>query len=117
MLSAGRGIVIHRESCSNITGLKKHPDKYIFVQWAEYVEGEFQVELKIDVLNKRGVLAVIANALSDCEANIDNVNVEEKDSQYTALLFLIRIKGRKHLARILRRIRSIHVVTRVQRLK
>ncbi len=117
ILSAGRGIIIHRESCNNITGLKKHPDKYVFVQWAESVEGDFQAELKIDVLNKRGVLAILANALSDCEANIDNVNVEEKDGQYISLLFLIRIRSREHLARILSRMRSIHVVTRVQRIR
>lgn len=117
LLSAGRGIVIHREDCSHIAGLKKHPDKYIHVQWADEVEGEFQIELKIDALEQRGVLATIANALSDCEANIDNVNVEDKHSQYTVLLFLLRIKSRRHLARILRRLRAIHVVTRVQRVK
>lgn len=115
VLSAGRGIIVHRESCLHIAAVKKHPDKYVFVQWAENVAGDFQMELKIDVQNKRGVLAVLANALSDCEANIDNVNVEEKDAQYISLLFLLRIKSRKHLARILSRIRSIQLVTRVQR--
>ena len=117
ILSAGRGIVIHRNNCSNVLGLKKHPDKYVFVQWANSVEGDFQVEVKIEVLNKRGVLAILANALSDCEANIDNVNVEEKDEQYTSLLFIIYIKSRKHLARILSRLRSIQSVTKVQRVK
>ena len=117
LLSAGRGIIIHRDGCNDINGIKKHHDKYVYVQWAEEVVGEFQLQLRIDVLNKRGVLAMLANALSDCEANIDNVNVEGKDNQYTSLLFLLRIKSRKHLARILSRMRSIHVVTRVYRVK
>ena len=116
-LSAGRGMVIHRENCNNVTEVRRYPEKYVFVQWADEVEGEFQVELRVDVLNKRGVLATLANALSDCDANIENVHVDERDSRHNALLFLVHIANRTHLAQILRRIRSISIVTRVSRVK
>lgn len=116
-LSSGRGMVIHREHCNNIHELRRNPEKYIHVQWADEVEGEFQVELRVDVLNERGALATIANALSDCDANIENVYVDERDSRHNALMFLVQILDRNHLARTLKRIRSIGVVTRVSRVK
>jgi GTP diphosphokinase / guanosine-3',5'-bis(diphosphate) 3'-diphosphatase len=116
-LSAGRGMVIHRENCKNVSEVKRYPEKHVFVQWAENVEGEFQVEMRIDVLNKRGVLAILANALSDCDANIENVHVDESDVRHNALLFLIHIKDRQHLAQIIRRVRAISIVTRISRVK
>ena len=42
-LSSGRGIVIHRESCKNISEIHRFPEKYIYVKWGETVEGEFLV--------------------------------------------------------------------------
>lgn len=116
-LSAGRGMVIHRDNCNNVSEVRRYPEKYVFVQWAEEVIGEFAVDIRIDVLNKRGVLATIANALSDCNANIENVHVDERDDRHNALVFLCHIKDRKHLAQIIRRIRSISVVIRVSRVK
>lgn len=116
-LSAGRGMIIHREICKNVSEVKRNPEKYVFVQWAEDVEGEFQVELRVDVLNKRGVLATVASAISDCEANIENVHVDERDSRHNALHFLVHIQDRSHLAQVLRRIRSISIVTRVSRIR
>lgn len=116
-LSAGRGMVIHRENCTNVSEVRRFPEKYVFVQWADEVIGEFAVDIRIDVLNKRGVLATLANALSDCNANIENVHVEERDDRHNALIFLCHIKDRKHLAQIIRRVRSISVVIRVSRVK
>jgi guanosine-3',5'-bis(diphosphate) 3'-pyrophosphohydrolase len=116
-LSAGRGMVIHRDNCNNVAEVRRYPEKYVFVQWADEVIGEFAVNLRVDVLNKRGVLAILANALSDCNANIENVHVEERDERHSALIFLVLIKDRKHLAQIIRRIRSISVVIKVSRVK
>ncbi|MBT6206407.1 MAG: ACT domain-containing protein, partial [Francisellaceae bacterium] len=114
-LSSGRGMVIHRENCRNVGEVRRNPEKYVFVQWADTVEGEFLVELRVDVLNKKGVLATIANALSDCDANIENVYVDERDPHHNTLIFLITVFDRKHLARAFRRVRSISLVTRVSR--
>lgn len=116
-LSAGRGMVIHRENCNNVSEVRRYPEKYVFVQWADEVIGEFAVDIRVDVLNKRGVLATLANAMSDCNANIENVHVDERDDNHNALIFLCHIKDRGHLAQIIRRIRSISIVIRVSRVK
>lgn len=116
-LSAGRGIVVHREGCKNVSDMHKYPEKYIYVQWFDTVEGEFQTELKVDVLNQRGVLALLANIFSDCDANIENIHIDERDSRHNVVTFLVSIKNRTHLARVIRRLREINIVTRVGRNK
>ena len=114
-LSAGRGIVVHRESCKNVSEISTAPEKYIFIQWADQVEGEFEVELRVDVLSRRGVLAILANALAENDANIQNVHIDERDSRHNTITFLLSIRDRNHLAKIIRRLRGVEVVTRVIR--
>ncbi len=114
-ISAGRGIVIHTHNCNNLNEFKKNPDKWIDVRWADGVEGEFPVELRVDVANRRGVLATVAAAISELEANIENVDMEERDGRHSALLFTISVRNRDHLAAIMRRIRGIESVVRIVR--
>lgn len=116
-LSSGRGIVIHRENCNNVAEMYKNPEKYLFVQWSDSVEGEYQVELRVDVINKRGALAMLANVISDGEANIDNVHVDERDSRHNTITFLVNVQGRSHLAKIFKRLKEVEGVTRVVRVK
>lgn len=114
-LTAGRGMLVHRDICKHVAGMRHTPDQYIFLQWADKVVGEFYVELQVEALNKRGILAIVANILSAHEANIENVHVDERNSRNT-LVFLIQVHNRVHLARIIRQLRTLEMVTRVTRI-
>jgi guanosine-3',5'-bis(diphosphate) 3'-pyrophosphohydrolase len=114
-VSAGRGVVIHVEDCKNIADYRNKPEKWIDVEWEENVIGEFPVELRLLVVNQRGVLATIAAAISDLDANIENVVMDERDGQHSQLTITVAVKNRKHLARIIKRLRSLSNVVRIAR--
>jgi (p)ppGpp synthase/HD superfamily hydrolase len=114
-VSAGRGIVIHTETCKNVAEYRNKPEKWIDVQWENNVEGDFPVELRLMVQNKRGVLATIAAAISEMKANIENVNMEERDGMHTSLNIMVSVHDRAHLAGIMRRLRSVEMVNRINR--
>ncbi|MGW8248356.1 MAG: RelA/SpoT family protein [Acidiferrobacterales bacterium] len=116
-LSAGRGIVVHTEDCPNVAEYKKHPERWIDVQWEKQIDATFPVNLRIDTRNQRGVLANVASAISELEANIDSVSFEERDGQSTSMYFVIEVKDRDHLARVLRAIRIKDTVVRATRTK
>ncbi|MEO6697454.1 MAG: bifunctional GTP diphosphokinase/guanosine-3',5'-bis pyrophosphate 3'-pyrophosphohydrolase [Gammaproteobacteria bacterium] len=116
-VSAGRGIVIHTKSCKNISEYRKHPEKWLDVQWAEKIESEFPVEIRVEVANQRGVLATVAASIAKLGANIENVSIEEHDGMYTAITFTLAVHDRVHLARIMRRLRALPVVVRISRVK
>ena len=67
--------------------------------------------------NQRGVLAKVAATLSDMEANIENVSIEERDGMHSALSFTVDVRDRRHLARVMKRLRSMEMVVRIYRLK
>lgn len=116
-LSAGRGIVIHTEDCPNVAKYRKHPEQWIDVRWEQNIDGVFPVAIRVEVRNNRGVLASVAAAIAEQEANIDTVSFDDRDSRYTTMDFTVEVKNRVHLASIMRRIRALDTVVRINRKK
>jgi GTP diphosphokinase / guanosine-3',5'-bis(diphosphate) 3'-diphosphatase len=114
-LSTGRGVVIHRESCLNVEDYRKHPEKWLPVSWQAAPERHFSSQIRIFVVNRTGVLAAVAAAIASTEANIDHVSIDEGDSDAAILTFELKVRDRRHLARIVRLIRRMPDVTRVAR--
>lgn len=114
---AGSGIAVHRESCpmAKKIGERSASQELIYLGWAENVEGEFWTDITVEVANQRGVLAVLASAISDAEANIGNINVDQRDGRHNDVNFLISVRNRAHLARVLRRVRVHKVVSKISR--
>jgi len=114
-INAGSGIVIHTANCQRMN--HNQPDKLVPVQWDSVIEGEFSVDICVEVENKRGVLAKIANALDNMKCNIISVNSNEKENNFNVLRFTIGVKNRVHLAEIIRHLRCIDITTRIYRVK
>ncbi|OOG38033.1 bifunctional GTP diphosphokinase/guanosine-3',5'-bis(diphosphate) 3'-diphosphatase [Rhodanobacter sp. C06] len=114
-LSPGKGIVVHREECPNVAELRKSPERCVAIEWDHDVQGDYRAELRIEVINRPGVLATIAAAIAAADSNIDNVEYAERDLAAATLLFAIEVKNRKHLADVIRRVRRTGVVSGVYR--
>ncbi len=117
MLSKGRGLVIHQEACKNIDKDRFQSDRFIDVKWAENLKGEFPCKINLNVRNERGVLARLATITSDESANIEHVEVEDRDGTSTTIAFTIAVQSRVHLARIMRRLRRVKAVMRIWRVQ
>jgi guanosine-3',5'-bis(diphosphate) 3'-pyrophosphohydrolase len=116
-VSPGRGLVVHVETCPNIRGYQKEPDKYMAVQWSDEHEQEFITELQIDMQNSQGALAALTNVISRTGSNIHGISTEEKDGRLYAVNLSLTTKDRVHLAGIVRKIRVMPQVLRVRRRK
>jgi RelA/SpoT family (p)ppGpp synthetase len=114
-LSTGRGVVIHRENCVNVEDYRKHPEKWLPVTWQAASDRLFSSEIRVYVVNRTGMLAAVAAAIANLETNIDRVAIEEHGSDAVILTFELRVRDRKHLARIVRVIRRMPDVVRVTR--
>ena len=116
LFSPGKGIVIHRQECHNLGDFQRQKDKWLDVEWASQPGGDFSTEIRIEVSNRRGVLATVAAAIAEMGSNIENVQSRDKDGTSTTLDFLLTVHGRVHLARIIRRLRAIALVMRIYRI-
>ena len=114
-LSAGRGVMIHRQNCGNLAEYRKQPDKWLSVAWEGTHGRLFSSEIALEINNRVGVLAAVASAIAGTETNVDQVSLEERDTTISSLKFQVQVRDRKHLARILRTIRRMPDVRRVTR--
>lgn len=117
VLQSGYGIVVHRDQCPAVNQLRNKSHNLLALRWDDNVVGEFNVGVTVEVANQRGVLASLASAISDAEANIGNINVDPRDGRYNTVVFSISVRDRVHLARVLRRIRANNVVLKLYRSK
>ena len=118
-LSTGRGLVIHAESCHNLQDMRENEniDKLVNLRWAEDIEGEFSAELRIELENHRGVIAVLATKINSMNVNIEKISTEDKDHQFSYVTLQMSVHNRVHLARIMKRIRTIPTVRKVTRVR
>ena len=114
-LSTGRGVVVHRESCGNLSGYRKQPDKWISLAWEKGLDRLFSSEIRVEVANRMGVLAAVAASIAGTETNIDHVSLVERDVDTSSLIFELQVRDRKHLARVMRTIRNMPDVLKVVR--
>jgi RelA/SpoT family (p)ppGpp synthetase len=114
-LSAGRGLMIHREGCGNLAEFRKQPDKWIPVQWEDRIDRTFLVEIRAEVHNKLGVLAAVAANISSTETNIEHVSVVERDGDISSITFLLQVRDDTHLERVMRSMRAMPDVLSVSR--
>jgi len=117
-INKGKGLVIHTHDCPSIRKFRVDPDKWLDVEWDPETKRLFKVNLKLAVANQPGVLAKIAAGIADAGSNIDNVGMEESDdSVYTNMNFTVQVRDRAHLAMLMRGLRKIQEVVRINRAK
>ncbi|MEE4184588.1 MAG: bifunctional (p)ppGpp synthetase/guanosine-3',5'-bis(diphosphate) 3'-pyrophosphohydrolase [Gammaproteobacteria bacterium] len=114
-LSAGRGVVIHRDECGNLGQFAKVPGKWLAVEWEAGTSGEFEVELRVETPNRPGTLAEVATLIAAAGSNIAQVSVSEDDDDYAEMTFLILVSDRRHLARVMRSVRSMPDLKKITR--
>ncbi len=116
VFSPGKGIVVHRQGCPNLGEFRKQGENWMDVRWMDEIEGEFTTEVGVEVGSKRGVLATVAAAFAGMESNIENLVIEERDGLSSTMEFTISVRNRKHLARIIKSLRSLPEVMRITRM-
>ncbi|MEE3664397.1 bifunctional GTP diphosphokinase/guanosine-3',5'-bis pyrophosphate 3'-pyrophosphohydrolase [Brenneria sp. g21c3] len=114
-VSPGKGLVIHHESCRNIRGYQKEPEKFMAVEWDKVTEQEFIAEIKVDMFNHQGALANLAAAINAANSNIQSINTEEKDGRVYSAFIRLTTLDRVHLANVMRKIRVMPDVIKVNR--
>lgn len=114
-ISSGGGFILHSQDCKNIADHSTKLDKYVPVQWEKNVEGVFRVELKVEVMNRHGVLAKVTNLIAEEGVNIVNVSIDAMDGSTNLLSFAIDLEGRLQLANLIRKIRLFDFVIKVSR--
>lgn len=116
-ISSGRGLVVHRTDCRNIGYLRDNPEKTIYLEWSDPQsnEEEFVVGLFLEVESQRGIIANLATAAASVGANLLKIDSGERDGQLFSVQMELTVYNRVHLARVIRKLRSLRSVNHINR--
>jgi len=112
----GQGLLVHLRDCVTLRKQRVEADQLVDVEWAPDVNGVFDAGVRLLVTDRRGMLADLATAIADAGGNIDNVSMERPDGgSVLAMFFSVQVRDRRHLADVMRALRRVPGVRRVQR--
>ena len=118
-LGRGEGLVIHTVECSVGKRLfDRDSEHWMGVDWAEQPTRSFATVVTLLVNNGKGVLARVAQAVSEAEADITHIEMgNEPAAETTELQLLLSVRDRLHLAEVMRTLKRSPAVLRVARVK
>jgi len=116
-LRRDQGLIVHTIDCGGAKRLRgKEPDRWIAVQWGNELNRRFDCRIKLLINNEKGILARVAAEIGESDANISYVGMDEDDEHVmTQLRFTIQVEDRVHVAHLIRNLRRVNGVTRVER--
>jgi GTP diphosphokinase / guanosine-3',5'-bis(diphosphate) 3'-diphosphatase len=111
----GQGLIVHLRDCATLRKQRIDGSELVDVEWASDAEGVFDCGVRVLVADRRGLLAELATAVGDADANIDTVSMERPDGGDVAMFFGVQVRDRRHLANVMRALHRIPDVRRVHR--
>ncbi len=116
LLNAGHGLTVHLQRCKYAARLiKKNPERAISIQWEKQTNGFFKTDIYIETINQHGVLALLTHNIAKADANIENIKVESRDRKHSIIHFTLSVLNRKHLAKVIRFLRTIQNTIKITR--
>jgi GTP pyrophosphokinase len=117
-VTRGRGVSIHRGDCPNLLFLVNEPERRLEIDWQEVAGERFTVRLVLDGVDRRGLYADVAAAVSATGTDIRSLELKTADQKVTGAA-LVEVENLAHLEKIMkamRRVKGISSVTRRERL-
>jgi guanosine-3',5'-bis(diphosphate) 3'-pyrophosphohydrolase len=114
-VTRGRGVAVHSKSCPNVQNLLYQVERRIDVEWGGAAGSIYPVNLQIRAQDRPGMLADITSVISETGSNIRTLE-SHPDNLHARIDLTLEITDRKHLERIMSKIRKISGIFGVERL-
>ncbi len=115
LLTTTKGLVMHRFDCGNLIHAKQKNEQWLEINWQPDGNEGFEVLIKVQLENRRGMLASIANVIAKIGINIEHLEVEEQGHSMKALNLVIAVSNAGKLDEVLYAIKSLEFVHSVKR--
>ena len=117
-ITRGRGVTIHMTDCPNVSVMDYEPERRVEVEWDAETEGQHTVELHLETVDAKGLLAQISGVIAESDANIVHMHADTRPEGEGATIRLgIQIHDLSHLERVLRALNGIQGVLKAERMK
>jgi len=114
-ITRGRGVTVHTTDCPFV--LSMEPDRRIDVAWNRGQKAALPVKIMVICRDEKGILANIATAITNCEANISSASIHSTLDKKGENIFEVDVTDLDHLKRVFASIMKVKGVLKVERMK
>ncbi len=116
-VTKARGISVHRADCPNITNLsEENKGRLIRVAWGDNSAEYYRVPVRMEALDRVGLLRDIAILVADEKVNMGEFRTLPAGQRGVILiLFTVEVTGLEQLARVLNKLHSVRSIVDVRR--
>jgi len=112
-ITRGRGITVHRRSCSYIT--TEDPGRLIPVEWEGNTNETHEIEFSVVCDDRPGMLNSITTVLGSLEINISKLKATALTNGSSVCVFRVMVKNLGELENLFKRITGLSGVEKVER--
>ena len=114
-ISRGRGLIVHRLSCSNLSSLSESSGRIVSVNWDTKKNISFKAKIHITCIDSAGVLNKIADIFSKNKVNIVDVKTDVTEGGLANIWIICKIGDLSQLEMIMKAILKLRNVDSVER--
>ncbi len=112
-ITRGRGLTVHAKKCPQV--LASDPDRRVDIEWDMQRKTTRPVKIQVVCSDQKGMLVGISGAITNADADICSASVHARGEKKGTNLFEIDVENLEHLNRVIREIKKVKGVIRVER--
>lgn len=118
VMTTGQGVTIHTTDCKSLSNFAENPERLLEVSWGEGANIDTYVaSIKLTMTHEAGSLATIANCISNFKANINNLQITNRQKEFFELIVDVIVKGESQLDKILQSLHTEECIQSAKRYK
>ena len=119
ILTAGKGVTVHTIDCETLEQFNDTPERWLDVTWdANADPSQFHVgRIETVLSNTPGSLSRLTTVIADNQANISNLKITDRSTDFYEFLIDIEVKDLTHLTAIIAALRAEPTINSVERVR
>ncbi|PIE26594.1 MAG: GTP pyrophosphokinase [Micrococcales bacterium] len=106
-ITKGAGVSVHRRDCTNVDDLLNRPERIVEVEWSVGAASVFLVQIKVEALDRAGLLADISSVLAEHHLSILSASMTTSRDRVATSKYTFEMGDANHLEHVLRAIRGV----------
>ena len=113
-VTRGKGVTVHRANCPSVLS-ERDIERLIDVEWESVDQQTYPITVRIDALDRPGLLNEITNVVAEHKVNIVAASIGTKPDGTASISATLKVTSLQQLSRVLARIERIRDITSVTR--
>ena len=113
-VTRGKGVTVHRANCPSVLS-ERDIERLIDVEWESIDQQTYPITIRIEALDRPGLLNEITNVVAEHKVNIVAASIGTHPDGTAAISATLKVTSLQQLSKVLERIERIRDITSVSR--